>query len=636
MLAAGVRRGVLRAVPQDLDGADRRRRAQAHARATSCSSATAATACHKVDWFPTKRRPGPPLTNLQAKMTPEFVSAWVARSQGLPPDDLDAADLPPRELRARRDDRDLGLRRRAARSWARSGTRPRSRRSTAFLLDRAPRASRCRADPGRGRRARAAARCCALVGLPRLPQHWRPTPARSRRRRATRARTPRHERARPEPARRRHQGRRRSGSTPGSRIPTRYWPETRMPNLRLSDQEAADIVAYMIEDPDGIFQRRARGLEPERPSSRSTEREVLARAGALVLQRATAARASSGASRAATRAPWDDLDAAQGRRRREARAAPGLLLVPRDRRACEDDDADRHRAHRTGARRRSTSSTSASCPRSSAAGSKPRTTSTARAGSLQKLHAPRSFDREKVKNPNEKLRMPWFDFTDEEVAGDRDLRRRAGRRRGAAREDDPERRRARDGRRAARRAPEELRRLPRARPGHGRLSRTRTASQHTVHGRAACRSRTTSCRRRTTWRARRSTRRSIEFEVDEVGLRLLAPEPRLGAPSATSVFVSAIDLLSLWQRPRRRLRVASSPTTTSTASSSSIRRPTSEEEAYSYVTARPRRRTVGRGRRRRAAATTPRSPTTRCAGRSRRRSCGTRAARCSASGSTAS
>src|SRR6185436_18168884 len=31
--------------------------------------------------------------------------------------------------------------------------------------------------------------------------------------------------------------------------PKAYWSETRMPNLRLSDQDAADIVAYVFDDP---------------------------------------------------------------------------------------------------------------------------------------------------------------------------------------------------------------------------------------------------------------------------------------------------------------------------------------------------------------------------------------------------
>ncbi|RLB45530.1 MAG: hypothetical protein DRJ42_29695, partial [Deltaproteobacteria bacterium] len=35
--------------------------------------------------------------------------------------------------------------------------------------------------------------------------------------------------------------------------PQAYWTETRMPNLRLSDQDAADITAYLMDDPDGHF-----------------------------------------------------------------------------------------------------------------------------------------------------------------------------------------------------------------------------------------------------------------------------------------------------------------------------------------------------------------------------------------------
>src|SRR5204863_27891 len=31
--------------------------------------------------------------------------------------------------------------------------------------------------------------------------------------------------------------------------PQTYWPDTRMPNLRLSDQDAADITAFIVEDP---------------------------------------------------------------------------------------------------------------------------------------------------------------------------------------------------------------------------------------------------------------------------------------------------------------------------------------------------------------------------------------------------
>jgi hypothetical protein len=42
-------------------------------------------ACHKVDWFPTKRRPGPSLKNLAAKVTPTFVDAWVSAPRSFRP-----------------------------------------------------------------------------------------------------------------------------------------------------------------------------------------------------------------------------------------------------------------------------------------------------------------------------------------------------------------------------------------------------------------------------------------------------------------------------------------------------------------------------------------------------------------------
>ena len=37
-----------------------------------------------------------------------------------------------------------------------------------------------------------------------------------------------------------------------------------MPNLRLSDQEAADITAYIMEDPDGYFRDVPEGWAPKR------------------------------------------------------------------------------------------------------------------------------------------------------------------------------------------------------------------------------------------------------------------------------------------------------------------------------------------------------------------------------------
>ena len=41
--------------------------------------------CHKVEWFPTKRKPGPSLKNMQAKIGPEFASAWIADPKAFRP-----------------------------------------------------------------------------------------------------------------------------------------------------------------------------------------------------------------------------------------------------------------------------------------------------------------------------------------------------------------------------------------------------------------------------------------------------------------------------------------------------------------------------------------------------------------------
>ena len=43
-------------------------------------------ACHKVDWFPVDRKPGPPLKNLAAKLNPGFVDAWIAKPRDFRPE----------------------------------------------------------------------------------------------------------------------------------------------------------------------------------------------------------------------------------------------------------------------------------------------------------------------------------------------------------------------------------------------------------------------------------------------------------------------------------------------------------------------------------------------------------------------
>ena len=42
-------------------------------------------ACHKVEWFPTERRPGPSLKNMQAKLEPDWVASWIAHPREFRP-----------------------------------------------------------------------------------------------------------------------------------------------------------------------------------------------------------------------------------------------------------------------------------------------------------------------------------------------------------------------------------------------------------------------------------------------------------------------------------------------------------------------------------------------------------------------
>jgi serine/threonine protein kinase/transcriptional regulator with XRE-family HTH domain len=59
--------------------------------------------------------------------------------------------------------------------------------------------------------------------------------------------------------------------------PSEYWPETAMPSLRLSDQEAADIVAYIFDGQETIFHDVPPEWRPRRTAYDRAELEDLAR-----------------------------------------------------------------------------------------------------------------------------------------------------------------------------------------------------------------------------------------------------------------------------------------------------------------------------------------------------------------------
>jgi mono/diheme cytochrome c family protein len=183
-----------------------------------------------------------------------------------------------------------------------------------------------------------------------------------------------------------------------------------MPNLRLPDQDAADIAAYMIEDPDGMFHEVPQGWEAKAsPADVETLREQ-ARWFFNKLGRGEVERRLAGES---PNHRWDDVD--------ELKIAVGEQLVMNQ--GCfscheisgmESDMPIGTELTNWGSKTVDKLDFGFAAYKN--LGGRPQLDHEYREGWLmRKLHAPRSFDLEKVKNPKEKLRMPYFAFTDEQV-----------------------------------------------------------------------------------------------------------------------------------------------------------------------------------------------------------------------------
>jgi cytochrome c2 len=196
--------------------------------------------------------------------------------------------------------------------------------------------------------------------------------------------------------------------------PTQYWPDTRMPDLRLSDQDAADIVAYMMDDPDGYFSDVPEGWNaalvamPEaglREVLAEQARWLFARDGRSVIEARLAGQDPA--------RPWNDL--------RTLRADVGEKLVGQYGCFSCHEIEGMQTMMPIGTELSNWGSKTVDkldfgfAYKKDLAG-RPKLDHEYREGwLLRKLHAPRSFDGEKVKNPIEKLRMPYFAFTDEQA-----------------------------------------------------------------------------------------------------------------------------------------------------------------------------------------------------------------------------
>ena len=372
-------------------------------------------ACHKVDWFPTKRRPGPTLTKILEKTTPEFVSAWVTDPKAFRPTTwmpqmfhLENVDASTKIVQS-----ELGTgRAMMGDEWSDAAIA-----SIVAFLESRSRAEPLPAipvegDPLRGSEVFRLSGCLACHNLAPYGE--------AERAEAT------------DPAEKlrdtnEHGPNLRGIATKTTpewlfawiRDPHAWWSETRMPDLRLPDQDVADIVAYVFEDPDGIFHDVPEGWATGRVEY---DRDVLEEQARWFFNRL---RKDELDARFAVGGEWgddQDLLVAMGERWVLAQGChscheiPGLETanpIGTELSTWASKTVDKldfgfipelmakERGHEVGSNEFHHFVYEFKQYRENFL--------------EQKLRAPRSYDRGKVKNPSERLKMPWFDFTEDEI-----------------------------------------------------------------------------------------------------------------------------------------------------------------------------------------------------------------------------
>ena len=351
--------------------------------------------CHKIDWFPTKRRTGPNLQNMQAKLTPEFVSSWITDPKAFRPTTwmpqffhIEGGNYAPGEVVAKSK---YGQGRNIeGREWDDAAIAA----ITAYLVDRAPLKPLppmpVEGDAHRGRETMRLSGCFACHNLAPYgeePMAADPVLARS--------------------GENEHGPNLRGVATKVTKDwlfhwlkdPTQYWADTRMPNLRLSDQEAADITAYIMEDPDGYFRDVPENWKAKLVDMPETQlREVLSEQARWFFARDGRAQVE-----ARLEGEWQDLS--------KLKVAVGEKLVGNYGCFSCHEIAGTLDWMPIGVELTNWGSKTVDKLDFGFVKLDPNY----REGwLLQKLHAPRSFDGQKIKNPSEKLRMPYFGFTAEQ------------------------------------------------------------------------------------------------------------------------------------------------------------------------------------------------------------------------------
>ncbi|HJP03116.1 MAG TPA: c-type cytochrome [Planctomycetota bacterium] len=214
-------------------------------------------ACHKVEWFPTKRRPGPSLVNMQAKLKPDFIASWVAAPRSFRPmtwmpqifhlENFAAEEVVvTSEWGAGRDI--LGA------EWSDTAVAS----IVAFLTDRTELREQAPIPvAGDAERGREVFRISGCLGCHNLAPYEGDEPQTN------------------DPAFDPKGGNEHGPNLRGVatkinapwlynwvKDPHAYWDQTRMPDLRLSDQDAADVTAYVMDDPEGVFHDVPAGWAP--------------------------------------------------------------------------------------------------------------------------------------------------------------------------------------------------------------------------------------------------------------------------------------------------------------------------------------------------------------------------------------
>jgi cytochrome c2/transcriptional regulator with XRE-family HTH domain len=360
--------------------------------------------CHKIDWFPTKRRPGPTLTNIQAKTDAEFLASWISDPKAFRPTTwmpqiFHLENYAPDEVVVTSEygqGRDI-----LGQEWNEASVAA----VVAFLQDRAPKKELpglpVDGDAYRGREVMRLVGCFACHNTAPYGDEQPMTRDLTQERRDTNE----------------HGPNLRGVATKVTeewlfawlKDPHALWPETRMPNLRLPDQDAADIVAYMMDDPDGIFTEVPEGWEPKAIGlPEDNMRQVLAELARWYFGRDGRAQLAARLSGEDPEHRWNDTET--------LKVAVGEKVVGQYGCFSCHEISGMEDMMPIGTELSAWGSKTVDKLDFGFGASLFELDHHYREGWLmQKLHAPRSYDQQKVKNPTEKLRMPYFAFTDDQV-----------------------------------------------------------------------------------------------------------------------------------------------------------------------------------------------------------------------------